>query len=86
MDHLDQSAHHLLAGGEVGDNAVAQRTDGTDIGMFLLVHHLGIASHGNHLVRAAVQSYHRRLVNDDLVITDDNRVRRSQVHSNLLDK
>ena len=84
--HLDQAAHHLLAGREVGYHAVAQRTDGTYVVMRLFIHHLCLLADGNHLVGTAVEGYNRRLVNHDLVITDNNRVGRAKVHSNLLDK
>ena len=35
---VDKSTHHLLAGSKVGDNAITQRTDCTDVVMSLLVH------------------------------------------------
>ena len=84
--HLDQSAHHLLTGREVGDHTVAQRTDSTNVLMCLLIHHLRLVTDGNHLVGTAIQSHDRRLIDHDLVIADDDRVGRSQVHGNLLHK
>ena len=58
VHHLDQSAHHLLAGREVGNHTVSQRTYGTYIVMCLLIHHLGLLAHGYHLVGVAIQRYH----------------------------
>ena len=54
--------------------------------MRLLIHHLSLLAHGNHLVGAAVEGYYGGLVNHYLVITDDNGVGRSKVHGNLLDE
>ena len=86
MHHLDESAHHLLTGREVGNHTVAQGTDGADIVVRFLIHHLGLLANGNHLVGAAVKSYYRGFVHHNLVITDNNGVGRTQVHGNLLDK
>ena len=86
MHHLDQAAHHLLTGREVGNHTVAQRTDGTDVIMRLLIHHLRLVTNGNHLVGTAIQSHHRRLVDHDLIIADNDRVSRSKVHGYLLNK
>jgi hypothetical protein len=50
MYHLDEAAHHLLAGVEVGNHTFAQRAHGADIVVCLFIHHLGLFAHGNHLV------------------------------------
>ena len=84
--HLNQPAHHLLAGREVGNNTVAQRSDGAYIVMRLLIHHLGLLANGNHLAGVTVEGYNRRLVNNYLVIADDNSVGGSQVHCYFLNE
>ena len=84
MNHLDQSAHHLLAGREVGYHAVAQRTYGAYVVVCLLIHHLCLLAHGNHLVGAAVQGHHRRLVDHNLVVADDNCIGCAKIHGQLL--
>ena len=86
MYHLDESAHHLLAGREVGNNAVAQRADSADIVVRFLIHHLCLLTHGNHLVGTTVKGYDRRFVNHNLIITDNDGVGRTKVHCYLLDK
>ncbi len=86
MNHLDQATHHLLASREVGNDSIAQGANGADIVVCLLIHHLGFLAHGNHLVGAAVQSHNRRLVNNNLIITDDDGVGGAEIHCNLLNK
>ena len=86
MHHLDQTAHHLLTGREVGNHTVTKGTDGTDIIVRLLIHHLRLVTHGDHLVGTTVQRHYRWLIHHDLVIADNDRVGSSQVHCNLLDK
>ena len=86
MHHPDESAHHLLTGREVGYHTIPQRAHGANIIMCLFIHHLGSLAHGNHLVRMAVQSYYRRLVDNNLVITDNDCVGRSKIHCNFLHK
>src|SRR5574344_1964963 len=86
MHHVDKSAHHLLAGREVGNHTVAQRTDGANILLSLLIHPLGLIAYGNHLVGAAIESHSGRLINNDLIITDNDGVCRSKVHGYFLDK
>ena len=86
MYHLNQSTHHLLTGREVGNYTIAQWADGTDVVVRLFIHHLCLLANGNHLVGTTVEGNNRRLVNNDLVITDNNRVGRAKVHGNLLDK
>ena len=86
MNHLDKSTHHLLAGSKVGDNAITQRTDCTDVVMSLLVHHLCLLAYGNHLVGAAVEGNNRRFVHYDLIITDNDGIGGTQVHCDFLNK
>ena len=38
MNHLNQSTHHLLTGSKVGNHAITQWSDSTDIIMSLLAH------------------------------------------------
>ena len=86
VDHLDKATDHLLASREVGDHAIAERADRADVGMLLLVHHLRLATDGNHLAAPSVQGHNGRLVHRDLIIADNDGVGRSQVHCYLLDK
>ena len=86
VDHLHQSAYHLLTGIEVGNHAVAQRADGAYVLVCLFVHHLGLFAHGNHLVRAAVEGHYRRLVHHNLAVAGDDGVGRAQVHCYFLCK
>ena len=86
MNHLNQSAHHLLAGGEVGYHPVAQRTDCTDARILFLIHHLGLIAHGNHLVGATVEGHYRGLIDNNLIITDNDGVGGTQIHCNTLNK
>ena len=84
MNHLDETAHHLLTSSEVGNNAIAQRTDGAYVVVRLLIHHLRLCTNGNHLVGAAVESNNRRLVHHNFVIADDDGVGGAKVHCYLL--
>ena len=86
MYHLDKTTHHLLTGREVGNHAVAQGAHRTDVVVSLLVHHLGLLAHGNHLAVNAVESDYRWFVHHNLIITDNDGVGRSQVHRNLLNE
>ena len=84
MHHLDESAHHLLTRCKVGNHAIAQRTNRADVVVCLLIHHLSLLTHGNHLVRAAVKRYDRRLVHHNLIIADDDGVSGTEVHRYFL--
>ena len=86
MNHSDKSAHHLLTCCEIGNHTILQRTDSTDIIVCLLVHTLGTVTYGNHLVGATVKCHYRRLVNYNLIITDDDCVCRTKVHGYFLYK
>ena len=86
MSHLDKAAHHLFAGREVGNYTVAKRTDGANVVVRLLIHHLSLVSYSDHLVCATVKSNNRWLVDHDLVIADDDGVGSSQVHRNFLNE
>ena len=71
---LDHAANHVLSGVEVGDYTVAQRPHGADALMHLAVHLAGTLTHGDGLVGLGVEGDHRRLVDDDAVVMDDNGV------------
>ena len=82
--HLDKTAHHLLASGEVSDHTVAKRADSADIVVSLLIHALCSVAHCYHLIGATVKSYDRRFVHHNLVIADDNGVGSAKVHCYFL--
>ena len=54
--------------------------------MCLLIHHLRLTTNSYHLISAAIKGNNRRLINHNLIITDNDGIGRSQVHCNLLDK
>ena len=86
MNHLNQSTHHLLTSSKVGNHAITQWSDSTDIIMSLLVHHLSLLAHSNHLVGAAVKGYNRRFIHYNLIITDNDGIGCTQVHCDFLNK
>ena len=57
MNHLDESTHHLFAGVEVGNDAIAQRTNHACLVARLLIHQFGLLAHGNHLFRLSVERH-----------------------------
>jgi hypothetical protein len=83
---LYQTAHHLLAGIEVGNHSVSQRTDGTYVFVGFFMHQLRLFPHGNHLFCTAIQSYNRRLIHHDFSVRDDDSIGCAQVHCYLLCK
>ncbi len=84
--HLYQTAHHHLACREVCYHTVAEWTHRLDAVVGLLIHALGTLADSYHLVAVSVYCNNGRLVNDNLVIGDDDSVRRTEVHCNLLYK
>ena len=84
FNHLDQPAEHQFGGVEIGDHAVFQRTDRTDILVRLAMHLARLLADSHQFARMLVERYDRRLVNDDLAVVYDNRVGRTQVDSQLL--
>ena len=86
VDHLDESAHHHLASGEVGDDAVTQRTHGLDAVVGLLVHALGTLTNGYHLIGIAIDRYDGGLVNDNLITLDDDSIGGTEVHRYFLNE
>ena len=84
MNHLYQSAHHLLASSKVGNNAIAQWSYGAYVLVRFLIHQLRTFANGNHFVRSAVERNDRRFVYHNLVIADNDGIGRSKVHRNLL--
>ena len=86
VNHLYQTAHHLLASVEIGNHAVAQRAQRAYILISFFIHHLGLLTNGNHVVGTAVKSHHRWLVYCNLAIRDDDGICSTKVHRNILDK
>ena len=86
IHHLYQTAYHLLASIEIGNYTVAKRTDGTYVFMGLFVHHLCLITHGNHLIGATVESYHRGLIHHNLTIGCNNGIGSTKVHRYFLRK
>ena len=86
MNHLNQSTHHLLAGREVGNHAVTERTDGFYVLVCFLIHHFRLVTYSNHLFGTAIQCNNRGFVDHNLIIADNNGVGRTKVHCNLLHK
>ena len=86
VNHLNQAAHHLLTGIEVGNHTVTQRADGLDFGVRLLVHHFCLIAYGNHTLAAAIQGNNAGLVNHNPAITDNDGVSGTQVHRKFLAK
>ena len=84
IDHLNESSHHLLACVEVGDDPVLERSARDDVLVCFLMHHLGLAAHCDHPLGVAVHSHHRRFIDHDLPVHDDDGVGRSEVHCNIL--
>ena len=84
LHHLDESAHHLFAGVEVGNHTITQRAAGANVLMRFLIHHFGFLSHGNHLVGLLVESNHRWLVHNNLTVASDDGVGSAKVHGNIL--
>ena len=84
VDLADETADHHLGGVEVRDHAVAERTDGADAGIRLLVHQLGLLAEGDALVGCIVDGDNRGLVEHDLVILENDGIGRAEVYSELL--
>ena len=84
VDLADETADHHLGRVEVRDHAVAERTDGADAGIRLLVHQLGLLAQGDTLVGSIVDGDDGRLVQDDLVVLEYDRVGCAKVHCELL--
>ena len=84
VHHFDESAQHLFGGVEVCYHAIAQRSDDAYLVVGFLVHLFGLAAHGNHFFRVAVQGYDRRLVDYDFAAADDDGIGRSEVDGQFL--
>ena len=82
--HLDKAANHLLGSVEIRDNSLTKRSYGTNIRVRLLVHLTGHLTDSQHLVRASIQSNHRRFVYHHLIITRDNGIGGTQIYGNFL--
>lgn len=80
MYHFDEAAHHLFAGVEVCDDAVAEWADGANLGICLFVHHLCPVADGYHAFSSAVEGNDAGLVDHNLAIADDDGVGRAEVH------
>ena len=77
---LEQQPDHPLRDLEVGDRAAAQRPHRDDVARRAADHLPRLLTHREHVLRAAVERDHRRLVEDDpLRARVDERVRRTEV-------
>ena len=56
MHLADEVLDHLLGDFEIGDDAVAHRTDGFDVAGRAAQHHLGVVADGEHLLLAALRN------------------------------
>jgi len=85
--HLrDEVLDHRLGDFEVGDDAVAQRTDRLDVARRSAEHHLGLFAHGEDLSLAALrgQSHDGRFVeNDAPTLHIDQRIGRAEVDAHV---
>src|SRR5690625_1873041 len=80
---LDHSTDHLLGHFKVGDDAVAQRPDGPDILVGLLVHQLRFMP-DSHRLSLVVQSHDGGLIqNDPFVSGIDQRIGCSQIDGDV---
>ena len=84
IDLADKAADHHFGRLEVGDDPVPERADGLDAGVGPFVHQLGLLADGDALVGMVVDGDDRRLVEGDLVILEDDGVRRAQVDGQFL--
>jgi len=62
---LDEVVQHLLSNFEVGNHAVLHWLDGHDVAGRAAQHLLGFLAHGFHFAGVLVDSYNRRLVDND---------------------
>ena len=69
MHLADEILDHVLGDFEIGDDAVAQGTDGLDVAGGSAQHLLGVLAHGQHLFLAldVGDGDHRRLVEDNVL-------------------
>ena len=85
MNLLDEVAEHLLGDVEVGDDAVAQRSDGGDVGRGTTDHPLRLHTDGERSIVVRVDCNDRRLVEDDSLSAHEHEgVGRSQVDGHVL--
>ena len=85
MRLLDEVIEHLLGDLEVRDDAVLHRTDGDDVARRAPEHLLGLRADGLDAVGDVVDGHDRRFANDDsLAPREDERVRRPQVHGQVV--
>ncbi len=66
MHLVDEMPEHRLGDFEVGDDAVLQRADGHDVARSAPQHAFGLVAHGEHVIRAHLHRYHRRLAEHDV--------------------
>src|SRR6266850_638781 len=84
--HLgNEVVQHLLGDVEVGDDAVLERPDGYDVARGAAEHRFRLVPHRQHRVIGLVDRDDGRLVEHDALAADvDQRVRRSQVHREIV--
>ena len=83
VDHADESAHHLFASVEVGNDAIVERTNHANFFARLFVHQFGALAHSNGLFGVGVEGNDGGLVDHNLAIADDDGVGCAQVHGKL---
>ena len=86
MYHFDEATKHLFGCVEVSDNAIAQRTNHTNLVVRLFVHLLGHIAHGNHFFRVAVEGHNGGLIDDNLTIANDDGIGGTEVNGQFLCK
>ena len=84
MYHLDEATEHLLGGIEVGNDAIAQRTNHTNLVVRLFVHLLGHIAHSNHFFRVAVEGHNGGLIDVNLTIANDDGIGGTEVNGQFL--
>ena len=78
---------HLLRDREIGDDAIAQRPDGYEVGWGPPDHALGFGADGEDLLVDAVDGDDGRLVNDDTAALDHHQgVGGTQVYGHIVGK
>ena len=83
INHLDHLTHHVLCGLEVGNDAVAQGTDGFDVVVSLAVHHHGALAYCDDFLRVALHGHDGGFVYDYFVVVYDDGIGRSEVNSDF---
>ena len=84
MNLLNKAAHHLFASCKVCNNTITQWPNGTNVLVCFLIHQLRFFSNGYHFISTSVKRHHRRLIDYNFIVTDNNSVGSAKVHCNAL--